>query len=389
MLDRFVWWRRTRRHRAKKRRKSVNRYTGATLRSSQPSLPSQTTHSLQPKTFFDTYVKRRQPVILNGLPTELKPLAERAWLDTTLPTAAAKTTVHVETRSSPHEPFGRGRRVQMTFKELDQHIKANSHLYYLTTQPGCDELVTPPLDAVAADLPLSDGPGLLPSLRLQSVNLWLGRSNDEAGTSSGLHHDFHDNLYVVLRGAKHLELYSPADAERMHTAGTIVRVHPNGRINYAGARTSADGRSEEEIWDCAWDRARRGCRRAKARLAEAEECGEAGSLVERAEERLDRALERRAFVERAHARVAKRARRRARREAWQRRDPSTLPSNFCRAKPEGAPSAYARLEAGDMLYLPCGWFHDVTSFGEHAAVNFWFDPPDRDDFGRPYSVLAG
>jgi hypothetical protein len=40
------------------------------------------------------------------------------------------------------------------------------------------------------------------------------------------------------------------------------------------------------------------------------------------------------------------------------------------------------LEAGQMLYVPASWFHEVTSFGcgtgsMHAAVNFWFHPPDR------------
>ena len=45
-------------------------------------------------------------------------------------------------------------------------------------------------------------------------------------------------------------------------------------------------------------------------------------------------------------------------------------------------------QAGEMLYLPCGWFHDVTSFGAHCAVNYWFQPPDRRDFRRPYTAAA-
>ena len=55
-----------------------------------------------------------------------------------------------------------------------------------------------------------------------------------AGASSGLHHDFHDNLYVLLRGCKRFRLWSPRQAERMHTHGRISRVHPNGRIVYEG-----------------------------------------------------------------------------------------------------------------------------------------------------------
>jgi ribosomal protein L16 Arg81 hydroxylase len=29
------------------------------------------------------------------------------------------------------------------------------------------------------------------------------------------------------------------------------------------------------------------------------------------------------------------------------------------------------MSAGDMLYLPPGWFHEVKSHGKHAAINFW------------------
>lgn len=50
-----------------------------------------------------------------------------------------------------------------------------------------------------------------------------------AGASSGLHHDFHDNLYVLLRGTKRFRLFPPAMAHRMYPHGTVDRIHPNGR----------------------------------------------------------------------------------------------------------------------------------------------------------------
>ena len=42
------------------------------------------------------------------------------------------------------------------------------------------------------------------------------------------------------------------------------------------------------------------------------------------------------------------------------------------------------LHAGEMLYLPCGWFHEVRSYGNskeggHLALNYWFHPPDNLD----------
>lgn len=59
--------------------------------------------------------------------------------------------------------------------------------------------------------------------------------------TSGLHHDYHDNLYVLLRGTKKITLYSPKDAEKLYTVGIIAHVHPNGRINYTDRLTRADG----------------------------------------------------------------------------------------------------------------------------------------------------
>ena len=46
--------------------------------------------------------------------------------------------------------------------------------------------------------------------------------------------------------------------------------------------------------------------------------------------------------------------------------------------------------AGQMLYLPVGWFHEVTSFGgagrtTHMAFNYWFHPPATADPAYPYA----
>eukprot|EP00955_Chlamydomonas_euryale_P006348 67490-Chlamydomonas_euryale.AAC.2 len=68
------------------------------------------------------------------------------------------------------------------------------------------------------------------------------------GASSGLHHDFHDNLYVLLRGRKRFRLFDPSASPRMHTAGRIVRVHANGRIVYAGqGDVRADGADAADV----------------------------------------------------------------------------------------------------------------------------------------------
>jgi hypothetical protein len=55
------------------------------------------------------------------------------------------------------------------------------------------------------------------------------------------------------------------------------------------------------------------------------------------------------------------------------------------------------INEGEMLYLPCGWFHEVTSRSKpsssdgfsmsphHQAINYWFHPPDGLTYESPYS----
>ncbi|GME83057.1 unnamed protein product [[Candida] boidinii] len=48
-----------------------------------------------------------------------------------------------------------------------------------------------------------------------------------------------------------------------------------------------------------------------------------------------------------------------------------------------------------MLYLPAGWFHEVTSYGTadnseghsraHIALNYWYNPPGKMDISNPYT----
>ena len=64
---------------------------------------------------------------------------------------------------------------------------------------GRPQLMSAPLDKLKDDFPLR--PRLTGGLLPQTVNLWMGHSSNK-GSSSGLHHDFHDNLYVLLRGKK-------------------------------------------------------------------------------------------------------------------------------------------------------------------------------------------
>ena len=317
--------------------------------------------------------------------------------------------IQVEVRDGPADSFGKGRRVPTTFGAL---LDGGSPNLYLTTQEVPEgQLLAAPLTAIATQLPLR--PALLGNLVPQSINLWLGRS--QAPASSGLHHDFHDNLYVLLRGRKRFRLFSPADAHRMALHGRLRHVHSNGRINYVGQPpTTADGREPEDRAAAAVDAAQRAQRRAEARLQQAEEAADAeepgaAEQLEQAEEGLDAAMDRVAAARSARSRLRKQQRRQQ--QGQPPPEPSApgpaAPPSFSRIgnlanelggtrssfpSLAGARMAECELRAGELLYLPAGWFHEVSSDGGgasgglHCALNYWYHPPQ---VGAPYKAPHG
>jgi hypothetical protein len=120
---------------------------------------------------------------------------------------------------------------------------------------------------LSARAPRERSPAVMGKLVPCTYTLWMGHNKEES--SSGLHHgarrsahpgmarvrlawmawltsgagmaDFHDNLYVLLRGRKRFRLFSPDDAGRMYTHGAIARVHANGRICYEVPRLFSAG----------------------------------------------------------------------------------------------------------------------------------------------------
>ena len=60
---------------------------------------------------------------------------------------------------------------------------------------------------------------------------------------------------------------------------------------------------------------------------------------------------------------------------------------------KASPPYVVELSAGQMLYLPASWWHEVTSSSDgeadvHMALNWWFYPPDSDSFEEPYEDKA-
>jgi len=267
----------------------------------------------------------------------------------------------VELRAQQGLPFGHGLpKIQIRFEDFLTRVEQGDSSLYLTTQriASCKDgspaaLCGPPVSHMAADFPLC--PPVLGNLIPSQYNLWMGNSPAE-GSSSGLHHDFHDNLYVLLRGRKKFVLHPPPTYQAMYTAGSVVKMHDNGLIVYSeGIREdgSPQPHSTTELFSGAFSD------------SESEE------------------------------------------EAVR---PKKKPQNFCMIEPSvmsadhitrdfplypTAPKVEVEVRAGESLYLPAGWFHEVISQsdeqeprcteGGHMAFNFWMHPPDCKDYEQPYT----
>ncbi|GFR44988.1 hypothetical protein Agub_g6296, partial [Astrephomene gubernaculifera] len=239
--------------------------------------------TLDPETFWAKYVAPRKPVLIRGHPTDLSWRASSLWTDEYLIKKAGSARVLVEVRGGPGEGYGRGVKRPMRFAQFVRRVAAGDTNLYLTAQQvsiapdGHPQLMAEPLISLAggaaggpagggggggsgsgADFPAA--PSLAGHLVPQSLNVWMGAAPE--GSSSGLHHDFHDNLYVLLRGRKRFRLFPPAQAALMYTHGRAVRVHDNGRIVYEGqgaaerlaaAECALEAALEAELSDAAWE----------------------------------------------------------------------------------------------------------------------------------------
>jgi hypothetical protein len=192
----------------------------------------------------------------------------------------------VEKRLGRDECFGQNRtpsrQVSMTVSELVEtlHNEESGDLYYLSTQQEQDddeddqEVASPsssssssfqvPCRQLLQSSILDDTLDWAGNLVLESCNLWMGctprpprllRLDEDdprlppsptvtanmKGSCSGLHHDFHDNFYLLLQGRKEIRLYSPDAAPYMQLRGQVECIHFNGVISYVGKETRADG----------------------------------------------------------------------------------------------------------------------------------------------------
>lgn len=239
--------------------------------------------SLSPVEFYEKFVKTRTPVIITGISDinddilrEIKRIPGDSYIEKMLKIPDfAQSQVFVEQKSPVRKAFGVGDlpKIKMSVSDLIQKLTVEKRKdLYLTTQyddeiddksfgsefsavhsqpyenaHSMDEIVSwdfqkfapRPIPSLLHNSCIPVLPKIAGNMVPSQINLWIGAS--ETGASSGLHHDYHDNFYVVLQGFKKFTLFAPSDAKYLYTEGELHTIHSNGLITYSELPTELNG----------------------------------------------------------------------------------------------------------------------------------------------------
>lgn len=359
--------------------------------------------------FFDRFMLPRKPVVISppkGI-DETFGWNTKQWQDVQyLSEKAGDLRIAVEFKNQSkldyqdQQAFGRVGHRTIYFKTYLDKIFSNaehhSHLrcpknddnqppknnYYLNLQDGERKMISPPLTRFTNDFSV---PTFFFGQELHQINLWMGNSiernilnqnqnqsinsaNDSQcqpvrPTASVLHSDSGDNLYVILEGSKHIKLYNPTDVFNIYTDGCVQRLYPNGELqwcepHYIGFYLG--------IADMLRDYA--------TLIGLSKILSLFYSMLGPGE--LQQFFKEVIMPPPRHPHF------------------SSVPVNCSKEDIDrkfplfknARPFAYTA-NAGDMVFIPTGWHHQVTSYGtRHVALNFWTKPPrneseeeDKDD----------
>jgi hypothetical protein len=388
----------------------VNGYRGYTFPEKEHPVLDKVEPTMEPTDFFARYVSQRRPCILTGLPSGVKGKDLPVTPDT-LVEVAGDCKVQVEKRPDANQNFGQNRtpeqQVVWTVKDLVESLRGpDREFYYLSTQQqeADDEEEKDQQYPVPCKQLLEKG-HILPTLPLagnlilQSCNIWMGAAVKSA---SGLHHDYHDNFYLLLAGRKQFRLYAPGDAEKMSLHGSIQCIYHNGLISYESNPSRADGTplveedddndddddggdddSEEEVvlgkgFDYQSDSDEEG----DEAFGE-QEVDDYDDLVEAEDEASTGGDAPKSAADHSPGRP----------DHFSAVDPTNSKVSEQYPDFKSCRECIVDLEAGQCLYIPAGWFHFVTSSCEsknpHLALNYWYHPPDQlYQFMVPYRERA-
>mmetsp|Transcript_117651 Transcript_117651/g.230847 ORF Transcript_117651/g.230847 Transcript_117651/m.230847 type:complete len:663 (-) Transcript_117651:46-2034(-) len=242
-----------------------------------------------------------------------------------------------------------------------------------TSDDSVNEIFRTPLHLLKHDVPL---PQMLEDVvgNITEINLWMGVARDR-DSQSKLHMDATDNLYVVLEGKKHFSIASPAEALKMKTISPTHAVSPDGlsfQFNVRKFAAYARQRIHNEGANVVHAAKNRTIGKADSTTAQAGtgavfSLGRHGSGLFSQDAIQEHLLPNNVEYEVSNFHF------------------STIDANSAHADKEQREEAGStdeentpyftrfELEEGDMLYLPTGWFHQVTSRqGRHTALNYWW-----------------
>lgn len=198
----------------------------------------------------------------------------------------------------------------------------------------------PPLHKFKDDLPVTNNSFFdLVRENLTDINLWMSHNRlRHRATGSRLHRDANDNLYLVLQGTKTFKLWHPCQFQAMHTVAPTFFVNKDGMTNQFNVRAFRDYVHNHM--------------NQSTQLLQVED--QHRPLTDL----LSTLISNDVPYDNTHAHFS-------RLSSHETASSLSLPE----------PAAEVTLQAGDALYLPTGWFHEVSSHpGVHSAVNLWWKP---------------
>lgn len=241
-----------------------------------------------------------------------------------------------------------------------------------------EDIFQRPMHKLVGKLPLSFP--FTDKLILQQINLWMGSSakvveytdKDFADvnkigkkvpngyTSTGLHHDHADNIYIPIEGHKRFTLYPPSVARSLYTVGDIEKVFENGIIDYKmnenapnWVTVNANGSQLPDLKPFNEGKMNH--------KVDPPSFSKINPVFLHLDEINDEEIRTKLY----------------------NKGKEMFPDFF---KDEVMNQRIiVDLKPGDVLYLPAGWFHEVSSRGKyHIACNYWFVPPDNFDGEKMY-----
>lgn len=170
------------------------------------SIQSISSSDVDPVTFFQKYISTRTPVKFTNQ-FEGAQWRFHKWSNEYLKNKAGGAQVKIEFRDSSSGRYGKGNDQIFEFKDFLSEMESGNEKLYMTTQKlhyspeGQPSIISEPVKGLLGDFPIR--PDVMGNLIVQNINMWMGCSSEPS--TSGLHHDFHDNIYIVLRGTKKIK----------------------------------------------------------------------------------------------------------------------------------------------------------------------------------------